>query len=80
LGSRRFHTFDGDVDPRMAFPVHFDDYDIFNSPLTDFQKWGSSGLELRARYLSHGETYNFQSAKAKSRCLDAVIDETLSQL
>jgi hypothetical protein len=31
------------------------------------------------RYLSHGETNNFQSAKAKAGRLNAVFDKPLSQ-
>ena len=49
------------VGPRRAIPIHFNDYDVFTSPLSDFVKEVSAaGLEDRVHYLSHGDTYNFQ--------------------
>jgi len=48
------------VDPALAIPIHYNDYDVFTSPLSDFQEEvRAAGLEDRVRYLSHGETYTF---------------------
>ncbi len=49
------------VDPDLAIPIHYNDYDVFTSPLSDFQEEvRAAGLEDRVHYLSHGETYTFQ--------------------
>ncbi|MCD6059240.1 MAG: putative metal-dependent hydrolase [Thermomicrobiales bacterium] len=48
------------VDPALAIPIHYNDYDVFTSPLSDFQEEvRAAGLENRVHYLSHGETYTF---------------------
>jgi L-ascorbate metabolism protein UlaG (beta-lactamase superfamily) len=48
------------VDPALAIPIHYNDYDVFTSPLSDFQEEvRAAGLEDRVHYLSHGETYTF---------------------
>ena len=48
------------IAPRLAVPIHYNDYTIFKSPLEDFvQAVREAGLEDRVRYLSHGETLNF---------------------
>jgi L-ascorbate metabolism protein UlaG (beta-lactamase superfamily) len=48
------------VDPALAIPIHYNDYDVFTSPLSDFQEEvRAAGLEHRVHYLSHGETYTF---------------------
>jgi L-ascorbate metabolism protein UlaG (beta-lactamase superfamily) len=48
------------VKPRRAIPIHYNDYDVFTSPLSDFQQEvQAAGLEDRVYYLRHGETYNF---------------------
>jgi L-ascorbate metabolism protein UlaG (beta-lactamase superfamily) len=50
------------VDPALAIPIHYNDYDVFTSPLSDFQEEvRAAGLEDRVHYLSHGETYTFLS-------------------
>jgi L-ascorbate metabolism protein UlaG (beta-lactamase superfamily) len=68
------------VDPRMAIPIHYNDYDIFISPLSVFQEEVRlARLEHRVHYLSHGEAYSFQTAMAEPQGLDAVIDDSLSQ-
>lgn len=54
------------VNPDVAIPVHYNDYDVFKSPLADFQREvEAAGLSRRIRYLSHGETYRFTAAPAK---------------
>jgi L-ascorbate metabolism protein UlaG (beta-lactamase superfamily) len=48
------------VAPRRAIPIHYNDYDVFTSPLADFQQEiQAAGLEERVHYLSHGDTYTF---------------------
>jgi L-ascorbate metabolism protein UlaG (beta-lactamase superfamily) len=51
------------VNPKRAIPIHYNDYDVFKSPLSDFrQAVEAAGLKNRVHYLSHGETYNFSAA------------------
>ena len=51
------------VNPQRAIPIHYNDYDVFKSPLSDFQhEVEMAGLEDRVHYLSHGETYTFNVA------------------
>jgi L-ascorbate metabolism protein UlaG (beta-lactamase superfamily) len=53
----------GIVKPKRAIPIHFDDYDVFQSPLEDFKKEvAAAGLENRVTYLDRGEAYTFQPA------------------
>lgn len=61
-------TMDGDmgveamkiVDPQRAIPIHYDDYDVFKSPLDEFRRAvDAAGLGERVRYLGRGETYWF---------------------
>jgi L-ascorbate metabolism protein UlaG (beta-lactamase superfamily) len=49
------------VDPRTAIPIHYNDYEVFTSPLEDFkQAVSEAGLNERVHYLSHGDTYEFE--------------------
>ena len=49
------------IDPRTAIPIHYNDYEVFKSPLEDFKHAVvAAGLEERVRYLSHGDTYTFE--------------------
>jgi L-ascorbate metabolism protein UlaG (beta-lactamase superfamily) len=48
------------IKPKRAIPIHYNDYDIFKSPLSDFQRAvEAAGLANRIHYLSHGDTYTF---------------------
>jgi L-ascorbate metabolism protein UlaG (beta-lactamase superfamily) len=48
------------VRPKRAIPIHYNDYDVFTSPLSDFeQEVAAAGLQNCVHYLSHGDTYNF---------------------
>jgi len=48
------------VQPKKAFPIHYDDYNVFKSPLSDFaQEVKTAGLDQQVVYLTHGETYTF---------------------
>jgi L-ascorbate metabolism protein UlaG (beta-lactamase superfamily) len=45
------------VSPELVVPIHYDDYDIFKSPLEDFRREvGRAGLADRVRYVARGET------------------------
>ncbi len=49
------------LEPKIAIPIHYNDYTVFKSPLSDFQREvKAAGWEGRIRYLKHGETYNFE--------------------
>jgi L-ascorbate metabolism protein UlaG (beta-lactamase superfamily) len=46
------------VQPKVAIPIHYDDYDVFKSPLEEFQTAVSkTTLASRIHYLGRGETY-----------------------
>jgi L-ascorbate metabolism protein UlaG (beta-lactamase superfamily) len=49
------------VDPRTTIPIHYNDYEVFESPLEDFKKAvADASLEDRVHYLVHGDTYEFE--------------------
>ena len=53
------------IEPEKAIPIHYNDYEVFKSPLEDFKRAAEkAGLSDRLIYLAHGESYNF---RAKSR-------------
>jgi len=46
------------IDPDTAVPIHFDDYDVFTSPLRDFTEAAAkAGLGERVRVLARGEVH-----------------------
>lgn len=48
------------VRPKKTIPIHYNDYDVFKSPLEDFaREVKAAGLERDVVYLAHGETYTF---------------------
>lgn len=48
------------VSPRLAIPIHYNDYTVFRSPIGDFQRAvRDAGLQDRVRYLRHGGEYAF---------------------
>jgi len=50
------------IDPREAIPVHYDDYTLFKSPLSDFRQAAErAGLPTRIHYLDRGETYRLNT-------------------
>jgi L-ascorbate metabolism protein UlaG (beta-lactamase superfamily) len=52
--------------PRLAIPIHFNDYTVFKSPLRDFARQvKAAGLEKQVRYIKHGETYRFDVADGR---------------
>lgn len=49
------------MDPDVTVPIHYDDYNVFLSPLDDFkQEVDNAGLEDRVVYLDRGEEYQFR--------------------
>jgi L-ascorbate metabolism protein UlaG (beta-lactamase superfamily) len=49
------------VRPKLAIPVHYDDYDVFKSPLSDFRRAVEAAeLADRVHYLDRGDTYTFK--------------------
>lgn len=51
------------INARKTLPIHFNDYEVFKSPLSDFRQLVSiAGLEERVIYLNSGETYTFNAA------------------
>lgn len=55
------------VRPRRAIPIHYNDYDVFTSRLSDFQQEvEAAGLMDRIHYLGHGDTYNFQASTKRA--------------
>jgi L-ascorbate metabolism protein UlaG (beta-lactamase superfamily) len=48
------------INPDVAIPIHYNDYDVFKSPLEDFKRTAEeAGLTDKIVYLAHGETYDF---------------------
>lgn len=49
------------IAPRTVIPIHFNDYPVFKSPLTDFVRAvNAAGLGNSVKYLNAGETYTFE--------------------
>ena len=52
------------VKPDLTIPIHYDDYDVFLSPLEDFKKAvREAGLEGQVVYLDRGDRYRFSVKK-----------------
>ena len=52
------------VQPKKTIPIHYNDYDVFKSPLADFaREVKAAGLEDTVVYLAHGDTYTFTPRK-----------------
>jgi L-ascorbate metabolism protein UlaG (beta-lactamase superfamily) len=67
------------VDPNLAIPIHYDDYDRFKSPLDDFKREVERvGLGNRVRYLERGEVYTFTPKPQREEVMRARISR-LSQ-
>jgi L-ascorbate metabolism protein UlaG (beta-lactamase superfamily) len=53
------------VAPREAIPVHYDDYTLFKSPLSDFRKAAeNAGLPSVIHYLNRGDSYQLGTCQA----------------
>ncbi len=54
------------INPDTAIPIHYNDYDVFKSPLKDFKKAAQiAGLQEKIVYLAHGDTYEFQVSSSR---------------
>jgi L-ascorbate metabolism protein UlaG (beta-lactamase superfamily) len=54
------------VNPKKVIPIHYNDYEVFKSPLEEFKRAAdAAGLSERMIYLSHGETYDFEVPAAR---------------
>jgi L-ascorbate metabolism protein UlaG (beta-lactamase superfamily) len=48
------------IQPDLTIPIHYDDYDVFLSPLDDFKKAVSSaGWDNKVVYLDRADAYKF---------------------
>ncbi|KAL1641012.1 hypothetical protein SLS58_006454 [Diplodia intermedia] len=48
------------IDPDLTIPVHYDDYDVFLSPLSDFRKAiDDAGLSSKVVYLDRKDQFRF---------------------
>lgn len=55
------------INPEKAIPIHYNDYDVFKSPIEDFKRAATeAGLDEKMIYLAHGETHNFEVPKSRS--------------
>lgn len=55
------------IEPKAAIPIHYNDYDVFKSPLEDFKVAAEkAGLADRIIYLSHGQTYEFTAGESRA--------------
>ena len=49
------------IRPDLTIPIHYDDYDIFKSPLQGFKDAvKTAGLEAKVVYLERGEEFRFK--------------------
>lgn len=56
------------IQPEKAIPIHYNDYDVFKSPLEDFKRAAeAAGLSEKMIYLAHGETYNFEIPASRTQ-------------
>ncbi|KAK7951503.1 uncharacterized protein PG986_007231 [Apiospora aurea] len=54
------------MDPEVTIPIHYDDYSVFLSPLSDFKdKVDEEGWHDRVVYLDRGEQYKFKVRTAE---------------
>ncbi|KAL9041037.1 MAG: hypothetical protein Q9214_004252 [Letrouitia sp. 1 TL-2023] len=49
------------IGPDLTIPIHYDDYDVFLSPIEDFKKKiDEAGLEDKVVFLDRKDKYKFQ--------------------
>jgi len=52
------------INADVTVPIHYDDYDMFLSPLSDFKKAvEEAGMDSKVVYLDRGEEYKFEVRK-----------------
>jgi len=55
------------VNPDVTIPIHYDDYDVFLSPLSDFKaEMTKAGLDDKVVYLDRGDAFEFQVQRPKT--------------
>ena len=48
------------VRPQRAIPIHYNDYDVFTSSLSDFNGPSRRPAGTTVEYVSHGQSYRFR--------------------
>src|SRR5690606_9188499 len=49
------------IDADATIPIHYEDYDVFKSPLVDFRRAvQAAGWDDRVRYLRRGDAYRIE--------------------
>lgn len=49
------------INPDVTIPIHYDDYDVFLSPLSDFKRaMEEAGLSDKVVYLDRSDEYKFR--------------------
>lgn len=52
------------IAPQRAIPLHYNDYGVYKSPLSDFERAvREAGLQDKVIYLGRGDTYGFMRAR-----------------
>ncbi|MGV3742022.1 MAG: MBL fold metallo-hydrolase [Burkholderiaceae bacterium] len=52
------------IAPDRAIPIHYNDYDVFKSPIKDFQQQiREAGLQDKVTYLKHGDSYEIRPSR-----------------
>ncbi|KAF8148652.1 beta-lactamase-like protein [Crassisporium funariophilum] len=60
------------VKPDVTIPIHYDDYDVFSSPLDDFKKRVTeAGMDGKVVYLDRGDAYEFDVKSDRGRKIHA---------
>jgi hypothetical protein len=60
MDGREGATWLSQLRPGVGVPIHYDDYTVFKSPLSDFERAVKAAeLQNKVSYLKHGETYRY---------------------
>ncbi|KIV87500.1 hypothetical protein PV11_03041 [Exophiala sideris] len=55
------------IQPELTVPIHYDDYDVFMSPLADFKaEMTKAGFDDKVVYLDRGDQFEFEVRGGKS--------------
>lgn len=55
------------LEPSVVVPIHYDDYDVFRSPLSDFaREMEEAGLADRVRWIARGDTLALPNPAARA--------------
>lgn len=62
------------TNPRKVIPIHYDDYSVFKSPLSDFTRAANAnGLHDQIIYLQRGDTYEFEISDADQKVAEPPV-------